>query len=258
MKISLIQSPIIWEKPDENLLYYERVISQNPVGDLIILPEMFSTGFSMSAERWAENMDGSTIQWLKRISTLTGAMIGGSFIVQDDSRYYNRFVFVHQGNIIHYYDKRHLFGMAGEDSVFTAGSKSGTFEYLGWKIRPAICYDLRFPVWTRNSDNYDVLIYTANWPSKRAIHWNALLPARAIENQCYVLAVNRIGTDGNGLEYQGDSGVYGPSGQKLVSAENKETCINFNLDRTFLSEYRKELPFLQDADEFKIDLKNGH
>ncbi len=206
LKITIIQSELVWENSAQNRqVFLEKIKSISEVVDLIILPEMFTTGFTMNPEKVAETMDGETIHWLKYLAKEKNTAITGSLIIKEGNKYYNRLVFVHPTGEIKTYDKRHTFTLAGEDKIYTAGNKKLIVAYKGWKICPMICYDLRFPVWSRNTDDYNLLIYVANWPKPRITAWSTLLKARAIENMSYVVGVNRIGADDNGHEYSGNS-----------------------------------------------------
>ncbi len=206
MKIALIQSPLVWENPTANRNHFEEKI--NAIAekvDLIVLPEMFTTGFTMNPAAVAETMEGETIQWLQLVAKVKNSAITGSLIIKEKNNYYNRLVFVFPSGEIQFYDKRHLFTLAGEDKVYTSGNQKLIVDYLGWKICPLICYDLRFPVFARNIEDYDVLIYVANWPKPRINAWDILLKARSVENMCYTIGVNRTGLDDNNLEYVGHS-----------------------------------------------------
>lgn len=256
LRISMIQSHITWEDRDENLGYYGELLRRvSGRTDIAVLPETFTTGFTMDAVRLADTMDGLTIRTVKGWANKYRMAVAGSFIVRDGGKYFNRAFFITPEGEEHYYDKRHLFRMAGEDSHFTAGSKRLIAPYKGWNICLQVCYDLRFPVWSRNQRNeYDLLIYVANWPETRKRAWKTLLAARAIENMAYVCGVNRVGIDGMGFVYRGDSMVFSPKGKKLADAGKREeitrTCT---LSRTDLDELRTKFPAWKDADAFSID-----
>ncbi|MEM6397038.1 MAG: amidohydrolase [Bacteroidota bacterium] len=254
LKVTLVQSDIIWQKAEENLKRYTEQIAQlKRQTDLIILPEMFTTGFSMSAPELAESMDGPTVNWMIKQASSLGAATCGSLIIEENGRYYNRFVFAYPDGRLTTYDKRHLFAMAGEHEVYTAGAERRVLEYLGWRICPLICYDLRFPVWARNNQAYDLLIYVANWPDRRAYDWQIQLRSRAIENQCYVAAVNRVGTDGNGLDYKGNSCVIDPGWRHtLTEMSYVEGVQTASLSAGHLKEVREKLPFLKDQGKFEL------
>ena len=206
MKIAIFQTALIWQEPENNRNLIEKYLhSCKETFDLLILPEMFTTGFTMTPSHIAESMDGTTIQWLKNLARQKKTAITGSLIVKEQEQFYNRLVFIFPDGTLEWYDKRHLFSLAGEEKVYTKGKEKCIIEYKDWKICPLICYDLRFPVFSRNVEAYDLLIYVANWPKPRINAWNALLKARAIENMVYTVGVNRIGTDANELEYTGSS-----------------------------------------------------
>jgi len=250
LSITTIQADLHWEDKEQNLKMFEKHIeSIQESTDLIILPEMFSTGFSMRADDLAENMDGNTVQWMKNIASRRNTAITGSIIIKDDGHYFNRLIWAEPNGIVKHYDKRHLFGMGDENKFYSAGQSKLIVEYLGWKINLNICYDLRFPVWLRNSkvDPFDVLVFVANWPEKRIEHWDTLLKARAIENQCYVVGVNRTGMDGNSIHHVGNTSVIHPFGNILNSSTDVEhnTII---LSKHELELNRRQFPFLRDAD----------
>jgi predicted amidohydrolase len=251
MNITTIQSNIIWEDKDSNLKNYQSKID-NIESDLIILPEMFTTGFTMNPKPHAETMDGKTVQWMKENAFKKDLAICGSIIIEEEGKYFNRFIWVNPDGSIHHYDKRHLFSFAGEDEHYTPGNSKIVIEYKGWKICPLICYDLRFPVWSRNTEDYDVLIYVANWPSKRKMAWRSLLVARAIENQCYVIGVNRVGEDGNNLSYNGDTSLVNALGETLYINSQTEDVFTTTLSKLELSKVRNLLPFLKDKDNFNF------
>ncbi len=254
LNIVLIQSDIFWQNSAKNLVKYSKRISEiKEEVDIIILPEMFTTGFSMQPKDIAEQMDGNTVQWMITTSKKTNAAICGSVIIQEDGKYYNRFLFVHPSGEVNYYNKRHLFTLAGEEKVYTAGEHKLIVNYKGWKICPLVCYDLRFPVWARNVEDYDILLYVANWPKPRINAWDTLLPARAIENMCYTIGVNRVGVDASRLEYNGHSAAYNCLGEQLINAlPGEEDVISFTIDKTHISTTRNKLNFLKDKDTFKI------
>jgi predicted amidohydrolase len=254
LKIALLQTDQKWEDKLANLRHFEEQISliSEPV-DIILLPEMFHTSFSMNAESLAETMENSMgLDFLRKKSNEKNCAIYTSLIIEEEGHYRNRGVFVEPDGNVHYYDKRKSFGLAGEDKVFTNGRKEKIVSFRGWNIQLQICYDLRFPEIIRNSINeaghvaYDLILYVANWPAKRALHWTTLLKARAIENQCYVAGVNRVGRDGNGLVYSGDSIVSDPLGAAMSAVEGKEQCLINTLSTDILQETRKTLPFLKD------------
>jgi predicted amidohydrolase len=215
---------------------------------------MFSTGFSMEAERLAETMDGPTVQWMQDTAREHRIILTGSLIIKEGDQYYNRLVWMQPDGVYGTYDKRHLFGYAGEDGHYTPGGLKLITQVKGWRICPLVCYDLRFPVWSRYAEGaeYDVLLYVANWPQKRSLAWKTLLPARAIENQCYVVGVNRVGVDGKGFAYSGDSGAYDPLGGMLWGHADDEAVHTVVLSAKLLEETRGHLPFLRDADRFVL------
>ena len=256
IRISLIQTALCWEDPAMNYQMLEPlVLSQAGKADIIVLPEMFATGFTMNASNNAQDMNGAGVQWLRRMSGITSAVITGSLIISDNGKYYNRLIWMQPDGEMQHYDKRHLFSLAGEEKVFTRGNERKVFEWKGWRIFPLICYDLRFPVWSRRtkSFDFDLLLYVANWPERRSNAWKKLLPARAIENQCYVAAVNRIGHDGNQIFHTGDSAILDYTGEAIASASSGETVIiNAALEKSKLYEFRNQFAFGQDADEFNF------
>jgi len=255
LKITLIQTNLVWENFDKNLTHVEKKIETiNEETDLILLPEMFSTGFSMHAPELAETMDGEPVNWMKQISAQKNIDLVGSLIIKENERFYNRLIWVKPDGSLFHYDKRHLFRMGWEHEIYSPGNKNITVELKGWKIRPLVCYDLRFPVWARNSlDNpYDLLIYVANWPDKRTHHWKTLLTARAIENQVYAAGLNRIGIDGNNVSYCGDSLIVEPFGKVLADLKDEDTTHTEILSLKNLKEYREKFPVWKDGDKFKI------
>ena len=253
LRVTLVQANQVWEDKQANFNNYNKLLSDLSNTDLIILPEMFHTGFTMNAKEFSETMENSIgLNWLKDISRQKDAAIYTSLIIEESNHFYNRGVFVFPTGEIHYYDKRKRFALAGEDEVFFAGNERKIVQYKNWKIQLQICYDLRFPEITRNSldENgdplYDVLIYVSNWPEKRSVHWNSLLPARAIENQCYVIVVNRVGDDGKTFTYSGESVLIDMLGNKDYLNSNKEEIKSFNLNKLELNSSRNDLPFLKD------------
>ena len=253
MKVAVIQSPLVWEDPQLNRNYFEAKINTivSEV-DLIVLPEMFTTGFTMQAEAVAETMQGQTMLWLQSLAKARKCAITGSLIVTEDGKFYNRMVFVFPTGEVQQYDKRHLFTLAGENVVFTAGTEKIIIEYKGWKICPLICYDLRFPVFSRNTENYDLLIYVANWPKTRINAWDTLLKARAIENMSYTIGVNRLGVDGTNLEYVGQSQIVDYLGNSVLEPQKGEGVFIAELDKNRLLDTRKKLDFLKDQDQFQL------
>lgn len=257
LAITFLQTSISWQNPAANLHHYAQLMAaiEAPT-DLIILPEMFTTGFSMDPANNAETMDGPSMAWMAEQAAKTNAVITGSLIINDNGGYYNRLIWMTPGGSFETYDKRHLFAMAGEDKHYEAGRERLIVVHKGWRICPMICYDLRFPVWSRNNDAYDLLIYTASWPNRRAYDWRSLLRARAIENQCYVVGVNRVGTDANGYVYQGDSCVIDPGWRHtLYEVTDTEAVHTEKLSGQHLLAVRRELPFLADRDAFVVNAK---
>ncbi|MBL7890038.1 MAG: amidohydrolase [Bacteroidia bacterium] len=256
LKITIIQSALYWENIDWNLEQFAKKIdSIKEQTDLIILPEMFTTGFTMQPELLAEGMDGKALAWMREQAQKKQCVITGSFVCEENGNYYNRLVWMRADGSYATYDKRHLFTMANEDKHYTAGSKKIIEEIKGWKICPLICYDLRFPVWARNkNDNrYDLLIYVANWPERRNYPWKTLLLARSIENQCYVAGVNRVGNDGNEIYHSGDSALINFKGEILSKIPAHDECIEtISISYAELEEFRKQFPVLNDADEFHL------
>jgi omega-amidase len=253
MKIALIQSTLVWENPKANRNHFEEkinAISENI--DLIVLPEMFSTGFTMNPEIVFETMEGETIQWLQSLAKAKKSAITGSLVIQENNNFYNRLVFVFPSGEIEVFDKRHLFSLAYEDEFYTSGNKKILVEYKGWKICPLICYDLRFPVFSRNAENYDILIYVANWPKSRILAWDVLLKARSIENLCYTIGVNRVGFDDNNFEYDGHSQAVDYLGNNILEPQETEGVFIVELNKEKLLETRKKLGFLNDRDDFEL------
>jgi omega-amidase len=255
MKIALIQSDLHWENPSENRKDFESKI--NAISDdvaLIVLPEMFSTGFTMNASSVAETMQGETVKWMQSLAKQKNSAITGSVIISENNQYYNRMLFVFPNGEIQQYNKRHLFTLAGEDKFYSPGTEKVIVEYLGWKICLQICYDLRFPVFARNVENYDLLLYVANWPKVRTNAWDALLKARAIENLSYAVGVNRIGLDANEYEHIGHSQVVDFLGNYILEPQEADGVFMVELDKDIMLETRKKLDFLTDKDQFEIKI----
>ncbi len=251
--LAFIQTSLFWEDRKANLLMFENHLQRlRDIPDVIVLPEMFSTGFSMNPGELFEDMQGETVAWLKKWSQNLGTVLTGSIIIRENNQFYNRLLWAEPHGTLMHYDKRHLFSMAGEHKVYTAGKLRLVTDLKGWRICPMICYDLRFPVWSRNTEDIDLYIYTANWPKMRIEAWNTLLCARAIENQAFVAGINRIGSDGNGYPYCGSSRVYDGAGGLLLDAKDQEGLFQVVLSRNELEKTRKKLPFLADRDKFKI------
>ncbi|MCF6352106.1 MAG: amidohydrolase [Cyclobacteriaceae bacterium] len=254
LEVALIQFDISWHNPKANRKAVEsKINSLNSAVDLIILPEMFTTGFTMAVHKYAEPTEGETLNWMKKMAAKTNAVITGSIIINEGEHYFNRLLWVTPNGAYSHYDKRHLFRMADEHSHFAQGNKHPIFELNGWKFKPQICYDLRFPVWSRNVNlAYDVLIYIANWPAARVLAWDTLLQARAIENLCYCIGVNRVGIDGTGKEYNGHSACYNFKGNALNELSETEEVTYVSLSKLDLVNHRVSFPTNLDADLFNI------
>ncbi|TMM59258.1 nitrilase family protein [Maribacter algarum] len=252
LKVALIQSSLIWENPEQNRTNFSKKISSiSSDVDLIILPEMFTTGFTMNPENLGKEQGPLTLEWMQKISREKKAALTGSLPFYENGSYTNRLFFVKSDGNYHHYDKRHTFTLAGEDKVYKAGSERLIVEYRGFRICPMVCYDLRFPVWARNTENYDVLIYAANWPKPRIAAWDTLLKARAIENMTYCIGVNRIGIDESGHEYPGHSAVYDCLGKQEAFSE-KEEVVYTVLSKEHITSTRNQLKFLEDRDTFNF------
>lgn len=251
LNITLVQYDIAWENQGHNIKKLDKVFRQISNTDLVILPETFTTGFSMKPLHLFESMEGSTARWMRGKANELDAAITGSLIIKEGENIYNRALWVTPDGNIEYYDKRHLFSMGGEDGEFTAGAAKLIAEYKGWRICPLICYDLRFPVWSRNLDSYDLIIYMANWPSPRHHVWEKLLIARAIENQAYCIGVNRTGTDGMGVEYHGGSALVDAKGIGTF-LNSQEQVKSFDISLSELQDFREKFPVLNGMDRFSI------
>ncbi len=254
LHITLIQPDIVWEDKKANLEQYSETISGiTGAKHIVVLPEMFSTGFSMDAVRLAESMDGPSVHWMADTASKHRCILTGSLIIEENGKYYNRMIWVQPDGHIHTYDKRHLFAYAKEDKHYTPGETRMIVQANGWRINLQVCYDLRFPVWARNQgDEYDVLLNVANWPEARILAWKTLLQARAIENQCFVVGVNRIGKDAKGNNYTGASSVFGPLGETIWQQEGLKQCHTVTLEKDQVRKTRETLPFLNDADKFLL------
>jgi omega-amidase len=265
LTITSIQSHLHWEDKEANLeMFDKKIASVKEKTELIILPEMFSTGFSMQPEKFAEKMDGPTVTWMKKTAAQKKIILTGSIIIEEDGHYFNRLIWMLPNGQYGFYDKRHRFAYAGEDEKYSAGNKRLIASVKGWKINLQICYDLRFPVWSRQqlgeietgdkqNFEYDLLIYVANWPERRNQAWKTLLPARAIENQCYVIGVNRTGADGHGIHHSGDSMIIGPLGEIEYHKTEEEDIFTYTFQKEKLEEIRTKFPFWKDADHFFIE-----
>ena len=253
MKVALIQSLLVWENPQANRNNFEEKINAiSEIVDLIVLPEMFTTGFTMNPIKVAETMQGKTILWLQSLAKAKNSAITGSLIIKENNNFYNRLVFVFPSGEMEFYDKRHLFTLAGEDKVYTSGKEKLIVEYLGWKICPLVCYDLRFPVFARNVEEYDALLYVANWPKPRINAWDILLQARSVENMCYTIGVNRIGLDASNFEYVGHSQAVDFLGNYILEPRETEGVFIVELNKEKLLDTRNKLGFLNDRDSFEL------
>ncbi|MBC7903126.1 MAG: amidohydrolase [Gemmatimonadaceae bacterium] len=258
LTITIVQTRLHWEDKAANLaMLEEKILGVAGPTELVLLPEMFSTGFSMNPSRLAEGMDGETVRWMKAVAAKKKVILAGSVIIEEDGAYFNRLIWMLPNGKSGVYDKRHRFAYAGEDQEYTAGNKRLIASVKGWKINLQICYDLRFPVWARQHQasagpEYDLLVYVANWPEKRQHAWKSLLTARAIENQCYVAGINRVGEDGNGIVYNGGSTVIDPLGETLYQKDGDEDLFTITLRKEELDEVRERFPFWRDADNFTI------
>jgi omega-amidase len=254
LRITTVQTSLAWEDSVAALNHFSKLLKQLKKNstDLVILPEMFNTGFTMNAASLAQEMNGDAMTWMANSAAKLNAVFCGSIIIKEKGSYYNRLIWMNPDGTYKFYDKRHLFRMALENDVYTGGKKKIIVELKGWNICPLICYDLRFPVWSRNRGEYDLLIYIANWPTKRKYAWQQLLIARAIENQCFVAAVNRIGVDGNNISYPGLSMILDPLGKKVSVSVNVEELKTTVINKSELERIRMIFPVMLDADNFKI------
>lgn len=253
LKIATIQTNLIWENIEANLEQLTtKILEINNNPDIIILPEMFSTGFSMNPKKFAESPEGKTFQWMKEVAQKSKSVLTGSYIVKEDGQHFNRLIWMQPDGVFYYYNKKHLFSLSEEPNHYTAGNEKLVLDYKGWRICPLICYDLRFPVWSRNVENYDLLIYVANWPEKRSHHWRSLLMARAIENQSYTIGVNRVGNDGANSNHSGDTSVINYAGQILQHTAYIENTSTVQLSYKEQQTFRNKFRFLADRDVFKL------
>jgi omega-amidase len=259
LKVTVVQTILHWENPEANRAMLEEKISSIGTTDVIVLPEMFTTGFTMNAAALAEPMNFHTTKWMKNMANKTGALILGSVIIKEGHNFFNRLIWMQPDSVCKTYDKRHLFRMGEELTFFSGGSNRLIAEWRGWKICPLVCYDLRFPVWSRNQFNkqtqsldYDLLVYVANWPAIRSLHWQTLLKARAIENQSFVVGVNRMGADGKGILYDGHSAIISPKGEVMLESIGEESIHTRELNQQELLDWRTKFPANLDADEFEI------
>ena len=253
LKISLIQSNLFWEDANKNLSHFENLLASILETDIILLPEMFNTAFCPKSLHLAEKMDGTTVNWMRKVAKNKNCTIAGSLMIQENGKIYNRLLWITKNGAISTYDKRHLFSLIKENETLSKGKDRLIIEEEGWKICPLICYDLRFPVFSRNDEEYDLLIYLANWPIKRIDAWDTLLKARSIENQCYTIGVNRVGEDGNNVSFNGHSKVFDAFGEEVLSfTKNKEAVLQIEISLDDLKLKRRQLNFLQDVDNFKL------
>ncbi len=253
LNITLIQSNLFWKDVDANLAHFDNLLSSLKETDIILLPEMFNTSFCLASTDLSENMKGKTISWMKEIVKKNNCAVAGTLMVVENGKVYNRLVWILKNGVIHTYDKRHLFSLLKEEMYIEKGVERLLVDIDGWRICPLICYDLRFPVFSRNNVDYDILIYLANWPVKRIDAWDTLLKAGAIENQAYTIGVNRVGDDGNGISFNGHSKVFDAFGKELLSAtENRVEVLQINLSRDNLKLKRRQMNFLQDRDRFTL------
>ena len=254
LNITLIQTSLFWENVEKNLSHFDKLISEISDTDIILLPEMFNTAFCPKSNHLAETMEGETVSWMKEIAKNKNSAIAGTLMVKEGARVFNRLVWISKNGTIHTYDKHHLFSLIKEERYISKGTGRLIVEEDGWRICPLICYDLRFPVFSRNDVDYDVLIYLANWPVKRIEAWDTLLKARSIENQCYTIGVNRVGKDGNGIPFNGHSKVFDAFGKKLLSAtKNIEEVLQIEISLDDLKLKRRQMNFLQDRDNFTLE-----
>jgi predicted amidohydrolase len=253
LNITLVQTSLFWKDVEKNISHFEALISEISETDIILLPEMFNTSFCPKSNHLAETMNGKTVRWMKEIAKTTGCAIAGTLMISENKNIFNRLVWISKNGIVYTYDKHHLFSLIKEEKYITKGEERLIVEVEGWIICPLICYDLRFPVFSRNDVEYDVLIYLANWPVKRIDAWDTLLKARSIENQCYTIGVNRVGEDGSKIPFNGHSKVFDAFGKELFSAtENKEEVLQFEISLDNLKLKRRQMNFLQDKDNFSL------
>ena len=253
LKITTVQTDLVWENIPRNLALFESKINGlKEKQDIIILPEMFTTGFSMNPKKLAEKPNGKTFQWMTKMAKATNAVITGSYILESNEHYFNHLLWMQPDGNHFTYNKRHLFSLSEEPQHYRAGKEKLIINFKGWKICPLICYDLRFPIWSRNVEGYDLLIYVANWPEQRSHHWRSLLIARAIENQVYTIGVNRVGKDGNGIYHSGDTTVLDYSGSLLQHDAHVESISTIELNLQNQQSFRSKFPFLADQDAFKL------
>ncbi|MGI9330998.1 MAG: amidohydrolase [Gammaproteobacteria bacterium] len=253
LTVSLLQADLHWQDPEKNQALFAKLAKQVPAQtQLLVLPEMFNTGFTMDTRAVAQPMDGPSIEWMRELARQHQLTVTGSLVIEDGGRFFNRLIWVPPSGDISSYDKRHLFRMAGEQEHFSAGSHRQIFYLDDWRICPMVCYDLRFPVWSRGINEFDLLLYVANWPAARRSAWQSLLPARAVENLCYCAGLNRVGTDGKGIEYAGDSGAWDYLGNAIADGGSKPEVITVEFNGARLTRYREKFPAHLDADSFSL------
>jgi predicted amidohydrolase len=255
LRIALVQADLVWEAPEQNRTRFSEILHTvlKEAVDVVVLPEMFTSGFTMNPSAVAEPMSGPAVSWMKTMALQYDVAITGSLVIVEGGKYYNRLVFVTPKGVLGYYDKRHTFTLVGEGDVYEAGTEQCVIHYKGWNLCLLICYDLRFPVWSRNTANYDVLLYVANWPIPRITAWNILLQARAIENMCYSVGVNRVGVDGVGVAYSGNSGCYDVLGRSLTAQPLEGTTYEIvTLSKSHIDKFRRKFKFLDDKDHFNL------
>lgn len=258
LRVLALQADLVWHDAAANLRHFDALLAaQQTPADVVVLPEMFASGFTMTPEAVAESMDGPSVRWMQQTAASRDALVLGSLVIATEDGYRNRLIAALPDGSLHWYDKRHLFRMAGEHNHYTSGDQHLVVSFRGWRIRPLVCYDLRFPVWSRRIANYpardyDLLIYVANWPARRVHHWEALLRARAIENQAWVIGVNRVGQDGAGVVYSGGSSITDPLGQTVANASGGEASLRAELSLSAMQDYRQQFPAWQDADSFEL------
>ncbi|MBY0244218.1 MAG: nitrilase family protein [Sphingobacteriaceae bacterium] len=255
LKVTIFQAYLFWENTEKNIEHFTNTLNNelNTTTDLIVLPEMFNTAFSLQTEKLAEPMGGRTMQWMHAIASKYNCVVTGSLIIKEKNNFYNRMIWMQADGKYQHYDKHHLFRLGGEDKNFTRGNKQLIVNLKGWKIRLAICYEIRFPVWLRNTnENYDILLVIASWPDRRISHWKALTAARAIENQSFVIAVNRVGADGNDIYHSGNSMCLDPFGNTVYFKPEEEDVFTFSINYNTLKKIRNDFPFLKDADTFTL------
>ncbi len=254
LRVSLVQTSVAWESPTANRAHFDALLKDVTESDIVVLPEMFSTGFSMASSSLAETMEGATVNWMQDAAGRGGFALCGSIIISEDEQYFNRFVWTTGQSAAVTYDKRHLFRMAGETRYYSPGQERVVIASSGIRVCPQICYDLRFPAWSRNLEAFDLLVYVANWPASRSAQWRTLLQARAIENACYAVGVNRIGVDGNDVEYSGDSCVIDYQGKILLDMTDSDALASWDLDLPTMRQYREDFPVHLDADRFHFEM----